>query len=187
MLRVHCAVPEVRSPTPKGAGRNPYLHTVTATIARGKRPVPSRTRKLSLSAPMVLRGPPRGRVGRRRTHPPIEAAHNPGRPRSRLWDAIDEVGGKTARTGAVMGPRPAPKAPAEHSLTTTGTSEMSTGTSGTWLTVLAACPGSHRARQHQPENTNISPKVSRLVAHPPMSRGGDKPALLLLVREPADH
>src|SRR3954454_24946562 len=45
----------------------PYLHRVSATIARGKRPVPSRTRKLSLSAPMVLRGPLRGRVGRRRT------------------------------------------------------------------------------------------------------------------------
>jgi hypothetical protein len=45
-----------------------HLHRVSATIARGKRPVPSRTRKLSLSAPMVLRGPLRGRVGRRRTH-----------------------------------------------------------------------------------------------------------------------
>ena len=47
--------------------RDRYLHRVSATIARGKRPVPSRTRKLSLSAPMVLRGPLRGRVGRRRT------------------------------------------------------------------------------------------------------------------------
>src|SRR3954452_16318939 len=45
----------------------PYINRVSATIARGKRPVPSRTRKLSLSAPMVLRGPLRGRVGRRRT------------------------------------------------------------------------------------------------------------------------
>src|SRR6266540_3866406 len=44
-----------------------HLNRVSATIARGKRPVPSRTRKLSLSAPMVLRGPLRGRVGRRRT------------------------------------------------------------------------------------------------------------------------
>jgi hypothetical protein len=36
-------------------------------IAKGKHPVPFRTRKLSSSAPMVLRGGPRGRVGRRRT------------------------------------------------------------------------------------------------------------------------
>jgi hypothetical protein len=61
MLRVHCAVPEVRSSV------RPHLHRVSATMAKGKRPVPSRTRKLSLSAPMVLRGGLRGRVGRRRT------------------------------------------------------------------------------------------------------------------------
>src|SRR3954466_16420121 len=36
-------------------------------MARGKRPVPFRTRKLSLSAPMVLPGGPGGRVGHRRT------------------------------------------------------------------------------------------------------------------------
>src|SRR5829696_8894984 len=36
-------------------------------MAKGKRPVPFRTRKLSPSAPMVLRGRLRGRVGRRRT------------------------------------------------------------------------------------------------------------------------
>src|ERR1035438_4200631 len=37
-------------------------------MAKGKHPVPFRTRKLSPSAPMVLRGGPRGRVGRRRTY-----------------------------------------------------------------------------------------------------------------------
>ena len=44
--------------------------SVTAAIATGKHPDPSRTRKLSLPAPMVL--PPRGggRVGRRRTFLP---------------------------------------------------------------------------------------------------------------------
>jgi hypothetical protein len=36
-------------------------------MAKGKHPVPFRTRKLSPSAPMVLRGGLRGRVGRRRT------------------------------------------------------------------------------------------------------------------------
>lgn len=48
-------------------GRGSYLNRVSAVIARGKRPVPFRTRKLSLSAPMVLQGGPCGRVGRRRT------------------------------------------------------------------------------------------------------------------------
>src|SRR4051794_5943004 len=40
---------------------------VTAAMAKGKHPVPSRTRKLSLSAPMVLQPGGCGRVGRRRT------------------------------------------------------------------------------------------------------------------------
>ena len=40
---------------------------VTAALARGKYPVPSRTRKSSLSAPMVLQPGGCGRVGRRRT------------------------------------------------------------------------------------------------------------------------
>ena len=46
---------------------------VTAAIARGKRPVTFRTRKLRLSAPMVLQGGPCGRVGHRRT--PIHDGH----------------------------------------------------------------------------------------------------------------
>src|SRR3954451_20899544 len=65
MLRVHCAVPEMR---PEYCDRLvQHLHRVSAVIASGKRPVPFRTRKLSPTAPMVLRGGPRGRVGRRRT------------------------------------------------------------------------------------------------------------------------
>src|SRR5260370_38792395 len=48
-------------------GATLHLHSVTAAMAKGKHPVPFRTRKLSSSAPMVLRGGPRGRVGRRRT------------------------------------------------------------------------------------------------------------------------
>jgi hypothetical protein len=36
------------------------------TLAKGPHPFPFRTRPLSPSAPMVLRGRPRGRVGRRR-------------------------------------------------------------------------------------------------------------------------
>src|ERR1700749_4026145 len=45
-----------------------HFHSVSAAIAKGKHPVPFRTRKLSPSAPMVLRGGPRGRVGRRRAY-----------------------------------------------------------------------------------------------------------------------
>ena len=41
---------------------------VSVVIARGKRPVTFRTRKLRLSAPMVLQGGPCGRVGHRRTY-----------------------------------------------------------------------------------------------------------------------
>src|SRR5690606_29023765 len=59
---------------PVCVGRPGQLHRVTAVIARGKRPVPFRTRKLSPSAPMVLRGRLRGRVGHRRTPVPVRAA-----------------------------------------------------------------------------------------------------------------
>ena len=44
-----------------------YVNRVSVVIASGKRPVTFRTRKLRLTAPMVLRGGPRGRVGHRRT------------------------------------------------------------------------------------------------------------------------
>src|SRR5438034_201651 len=52
---------------PPGNAEDLNLHSVSAVMAKGKHPVPFRTRKLSSSAPMVLRGGPRGRVGRRRT------------------------------------------------------------------------------------------------------------------------
>ena len=52
---------------------------VTAAIAWGKRPDPSRTRKLSPTAPMVLHPPGCGRVGHRRTTPqPGRAPHRRG-------------------------------------------------------------------------------------------------------------
>src|SRR3954471_4455781 len=90
MLRVHCVVPEIQSgnktttPYLLVAG-NPATHhhprttgealvcdlsRATAVIAKGKRPVPFRTRKLSPSAPMVLHWERCGRVGRRRTNIP---------------------------------------------------------------------------------------------------------------------
>src|SRR5579872_5028779 len=58
-----------------GCGRMTHLNRVSAVIAKGKHPVPFRTRKLSSSAPMVLRGGPRGRVGRRRTYLKRVAPH----------------------------------------------------------------------------------------------------------------
>src|SRR5688500_17602315 len=62
-FRVHCAVLNARTRQVWFA----HVHRVTAVMARGKRPVPFRTRKLSLSAPMVLPWRRGGRVGRRRT------------------------------------------------------------------------------------------------------------------------
>src|SRR3954447_7228107 len=60
LSRVHCAVLNARTGMVQ-------VHRVTAAMARGKRPVSFRTRKLSLSAPMVLPWRRGGRVGRRRT------------------------------------------------------------------------------------------------------------------------
>ena len=51
---------------------------VTAAIAKGKHPDPSRTRKLSLPAPMVLQPRGCGRVGRRRTNTRVEATRPGG-------------------------------------------------------------------------------------------------------------
>ena len=52
---------------------------VTVVIAPGKRPVPFRTRKLSLVAPMVLQSKDCGRVGHRRTKIEHRKPRNPGR------------------------------------------------------------------------------------------------------------
>src|SRR6476469_9379968 len=62
MSRVHCAVLNASTGI-----LVEHVHRVTAVMARGKRPVSFRTRKLSLSAPMVLPWRRGGRVGRRRT------------------------------------------------------------------------------------------------------------------------
>src|SRR3954454_10347877 len=97
MLRVHCVVPEIQSGKQNhntnrlllvaGNPRNqPTTHLVvgdlsrvTAVIAKGKRPVPFRTRKLSPSAPMVLHWERCWIVGRRRTkRSPKEPHPSPG-------------------------------------------------------------------------------------------------------------
>src|SRR3954471_17604193 len=103
MLRVHCVVPEIQSGKKNhntnrlllvaGNPRNqPTTHLVvgdlsrvTAVIAKGKRPVPFRTRKLSPSAPMVLHWERCGRVGRRRTNIHQRAPPLPGG--GALWRA----------------------------------------------------------------------------------------------------
>ena len=76
-VRVH-----INRPTPHPQcfhGRVCGVHRVTAAIASGKHPVPSRTRKLSLTAPMVLQPRGCGRVGRRRTNIRFRATRK-GRP-----------------------------------------------------------------------------------------------------------
>ena len=54
-------------------------HDSLATRASGPHPFPSRTRSLSLIAPMVLRARARGRVGRRRHHftAPVTGSSDP--------------------------------------------------------------------------------------------------------------
>src|SRR5205085_5941676 len=60
-------LPEHGHTTPDGLPQTRHNSTrVTAAIAEGKRPDPSRTRKLSPPAPMVLHPPGCGRVGHRR-------------------------------------------------------------------------------------------------------------------------
>ena len=75
MLRVH--YPESEPTTHPGqqhrgtrvtSHKRTTVHHVTAAIAAGKHPDPSRTRKLSQPAPMVLHPTGCGRVGRRRTY-----------------------------------------------------------------------------------------------------------------------
>ena len=67
-LALAIAVPELcsRDAPSTASGRQRSRDTVSVAIAEGKHPVPSRTRKLSPPAPMVLPGRLGGRVGRRR-------------------------------------------------------------------------------------------------------------------------
>src|SRR4051812_20924620 len=72
--RVHHPESEPTNPPPTTRGtqglpvhNRTTVHNVTAAIAARKHPDPSRTRKLSQPAPMVLHPTGCGRVGRRRT------------------------------------------------------------------------------------------------------------------------
>ena len=64
---------------PAGTGWETGVHSVAAAMAAGKRPDPSRTRKLSPPAPRVLPGRPGGRAGHRRT------THHTHQARTPLW------------------------------------------------------------------------------------------------------
>src|SRR5437016_4871327 len=68
-----------------------YFGRVTAATAKGKRPDPFRTRKLSPPAPMVL--PPRegGRVGHRRTPHKYGRSPTPEPPAVFVCPGIDQV------------------------------------------------------------------------------------------------
>src|SRR6476661_547282 len=84
-------------------------------MARGKRPVSFRTRKLSLSAPMVLPRGRGGRVGRRRTTIPEGAPASVlgplrhARPRGRrprtLTDFVHELSGTSSTNSRGLRPR----------------------------------------------------------------------------------
>ena len=80
-----------------------YLHRVTVAIAKGKHPDPFRTRKLSPSAPMVLRGGPRGRVGRRRTTTIQGRSHHRSGPERCLHDVFAWDGTDVARIVSTLG------------------------------------------------------------------------------------
>src|SRR5690242_13712916 len=74
MLRIHSTVLKHHT---GDMSRCVLFQSVSVVIASGKRPVPFRTRKLSLTAPMVLQPKGCGRVGHRRTY--IEEGPGPGR------------------------------------------------------------------------------------------------------------
>src|SRR3954467_6152419 len=66
MLRIHSTV--LKHHTTTHVGCVWVFRSVSVVLASGKRPVPFRTRKLSLIAPMVLQPKGCGRVGHRRTY-----------------------------------------------------------------------------------------------------------------------
>src|SRR5215213_9799759 len=104
MSRVHCAVLNART-----GPRFTHVHSVTAAMARGKRPVTFRTRKLSLSAPMVLPWERGGRVGRRRTTLRRAPADNAGALRHSRISAVPRYRLRGRRLPAVEVRGPAGK------------------------------------------------------------------------------
>ena len=81
VFRVHCPVPGPSRSDPPGASRGRSTR-FAAAMARVRRPVPFRTRKLRPCTAMVLHPRGCGRVARRRFHtirfPPVEPPRAPG-------------------------------------------------------------------------------------------------------------
>ena len=114
-------------------------------MAKGKHPVPFRTRKLSSSAPMVLRGGPRGRVGRRRT------SFFEGRPQCAGGGPRRVLGGRGCRASARGRAGSAARSDQERLRAVTGKSagsvvvELLYGRGETWTDPRSAeMSGSHR-------------------------------------------
>src|SRR3954453_18871991 len=81
VARIHCVT---LSTPPRNSvvgckGLNKLI-VLSVVLAEGERPVPSRTRKLSPPAPMVLHSTGCGRVGHRRHQTFEEGAHHGGPP-----------------------------------------------------------------------------------------------------------
>ena len=68
-----CSSIQVLRPRWSGGTSWSYDHEAVflVAMAEGSHPIPSRTRSLSLPAPMVLQGRPCGRVGRRQIYGPL--------------------------------------------------------------------------------------------------------------------
>ena len=91
--------PGVAHRKPPRPGKHPGAQgtRVAAATARGKRPDPSRTRKLRPAAPMVLHPGGCGRVGHRRTHHQERGPANDGRAPTRLNTPHPPRTGQTRR------------------------------------------------------------------------------------------
>ena len=104
VFRVHCPVPGPSRSDPPGVSRGRSTR-FAAAMARVRRPVPFRTRKLRPCTAMVLHPRGCGRVARRRFHtirfPPVEPPRAPGGssfpPRTR--GRAGRRGGRAGKTG----------------------------------------------------------------------------------------
>src|SRR5690348_5817909 len=173
-----------------GCGRMTHLHRVSAVIAKGKHPVPFRTRKLSPSAPMVLRGGPRGRVGRRRTCLKRVAPDEVERPSSLvwiLWWQMLEVGvaegrgtpkGRRASSDGRKGGSRTGGAAQKTARTTAGAAKTPrrnprpTGTSGSTSYGRGRAASGRTGQEPRTGRTGQEPRTGRTGQEPRTGRGG---------------
>ncbi len=139
--RVHSTIPQHHH-----THNNPTA--VAVVIAPGKRPVPYRTRKLSLDTPMVLHPPGCGRVGHHR-HPPLtRGPHHTGRGPSTTPPP--------RHTGRTQQPRHQSPAPPHHTHTAT------TPPGQPHHTHTATTPPEPRPRNRQDPTTRNIPAYPRV-------------------------